>query len=69
MHIEFEHKTLKSSLELDVDLSKAQEDQLLQLNALDEYQNFSLHNIELSQQQWKKWHDKFIHNNKFSIGD
>ena len=42
--IEFEHKTLKTALELDVDLSKAQEDMLLQLNALDEYYKFSLHN-------------------------
>ena len=37
MLVEFEHKTLKIALKLEVDLSKAQENQLLQLNALDEY--------------------------------
>ena len=49
MPIEFEHKTLKIAVEIDIDLSRAQEDRLLQLNGLDEYRKFSLHNIELIQ--------------------
>ena len=51
MPIEFEHNTLKTSLEIDVDLSKAQEDRLLQLKALDEYHKSALHNTEIIQQQ------------------
>ena len=50
MPIEFEHKTLKIALELDFDLSKAQEDRLLQLNAHDEYYKFSIHNTKIIQQ-------------------
>ena len=49
MPIEFEHKSLKMALEIDVDLSKAQEDMLLQLNFLDEYHKSTLHNTELIQ--------------------
>ena len=51
---EFEHKNLKTTLELDVDLSKAQEYWLPQLNALNEYHKYALHNSEIIQQHQKK---------------
>lgn len=51
MPIKFEQKTLKTTLELDVDISKAQQDRLLQLNALDEYHKSILHNTEIIQEQ------------------
>ena len=69
MPIKFEHKTLKTTLEMDIDLSQAQEDRLLQLNGLDEYRKFSLHNTEWIQQKQKKWHDKSIHDKKIYVGD
>lgn len=35
--IEFEHKTPRTTLNLDMDITKAQQERIMQLNALDEY--------------------------------
>ena len=60
MPIEFEHKTLRTTLELDIALPVAQRDRILHLNELDEWRKLALHNIEIIQNQRKQWHDKFI---------
>ena len=49
MPIEFEDKTLRIALELGITLPAAQEDQILHLNELDEWQKLALHNTELIQ--------------------
>ncbi len=54
MPIEFEHKTLQIALELDITLPAAK---------------LALHNIELISSQRKQWHEKFIKEREFSIGD
>jgi len=47
MPIEFEHKTLWTALDLGMDLSKAQKERIMQLNALDEMRKATLHHIEV----------------------
>ena len=69
MPIEFEHKTLRTALELDITLPAAQQDRILHLNELDEWRKLALHNIELIHNQRKQWHDKFIKDREFSVGD
>ncbi len=49
MPIEFEYKTLKTALELRIELNIAQQDIILSLNSLDEWRKFALKNIELIQ--------------------
>ena len=60
MPIEFEHKTLRTALELDIALLVAQRDHILHLNELDEWRKSALHNTKIIQSQRKQWHDKFI---------
>ena len=69
MPIEFEHKTLQTALELNITLPIAQQDCILHLNELDEWHKSALHNTELIQSQRKQWHDKFIKDREFSVGD
>ena len=69
MPIEFEHKTLQTTLELDITLPITQQDRILHLNELDEWLKSTLHNTELIQSQRKQWHDKFIKEREFSVGD
>ena len=49
MRIEFEHKTLRTTLELDIALLTTQQDHILHLNELDAWCKSALHNIELIQ--------------------
>lgn len=49
MPIEFEYKTLKTTLELRIELNSAQQDQIMSLNGLDEWRKSTLNNIELIQ--------------------
>lgn len=69
MLIEFKHKTLRTALELGMDLPAAQQDHILQLNGLDEQEKSALHNTELIQKQHKQWHDKFIKDQVFLVGN
>ena len=46
MPIEFEHKTLRTALELGITLPATQQDHILHLNELDEWWKSALHNIE-----------------------
>jgi len=47
--IEFEHKTLITTLTLDIDLPAAQRERLLHLNSLDEMRKTALEHTELVQ--------------------
>ena len=69
MPIEFEHKTLRTTLELNIALHVVQKDRILHLNELDEWRKSALHNMEIIQSQRKQWHDKFIKDREFSVGD
>ena len=51
--IEFEHKTLCTTLELNISLPATQEERLLHLNSLDEIRKTTLERIEFIQQQQK----------------
>ena len=41
----------------------------MHLNELDEWHKSALHNTKLIQSQRKQWHDKFIKEREFSVGD
>lgn len=47
--IEFEHKTLRTALELNIDIFDAQKERLLQLNALDEMRKAALQHTKIIQ--------------------
>jgi len=65
LSIEFEFNTLRMAAQLDLDLSRAQRERLLQLNGLDEYKLHTLLHTEVAQLQRKIWHDKNIKENQF----
>lgn len=69
MSIEFEHKTLRITLQLNMTLSEAQKEHIQQLNALDEWREMVVQQTELIQNQRAKWHDKYIKEKKFKAGD
>ena len=69
MPIEFKHKTLQTTLELGITLPAAQHVHILHLNELDEWKKLALHNTKLIQNQRKQWHEKFIKDREFSVGD
>ena len=48
--IEFEHKTLRTALELNISLPTTQEERLLHLNSLDEMRKIALEKVEIIQQ-------------------
>ena len=60
--IEFEHKTLRRTLALDIDLPTTQRECLLHLNSLDEMQKTTLEHTKIVQKQRKQWHDSHIIN-------
>ena len=63
--IEFEYKTLRTTLELSIELLAAQRECLLDLNSLDEMRKAALENTKIIQKQRKQWHDSQINNKKF----
>jgi hypothetical protein len=67
--IEFEIKTLSIALQVGLDLSKSQQHRLEQINELDEIHQAAIHQTTLVQQQRAKWHDEFIKEKKFKVGD
>jgi hypothetical protein len=67
--IEFEIKTLHTTIELGIDISAAQKEQIAQLNMLDEFLQEALQHTETLQQQRKHWHDHFIKDKKFQTRD
>eukprot|EP00253_Pinus_taeda_P022197 PITA_22197 len=69
LSIEFESNTLRMAAQLDLDLSHAQKEILLQLNGLDEHRMQALLHIEVVQLQRNIWHDKNIKEKQFQEGD
>lgn len=69
LSIEFEFNTLRLAALLDLDLSHAQKERLLQLNGLDEHRMHALLHTEVVQLQRKIWHDKKIKKKQFQEGD
>lgn len=67
--IEFEYKTLRTIVELDMDLTVAQKERLHNLNGLDEIRMEAMNHIETIQKQRTKWHDQFIKTKAFNVGD
>lgn len=58
--VEFEIKTLRTALAVNLDLTDAQTDRLQQLQELDEKRLDAIHKKTMIQQQRTKWHDKII---------
>lgn len=52
-----------------MDISKAKKERFMQLNSLDEMRGVVMHHTEVVQNQRMRWHDKFIKDNKFQLGD
>jgi len=68
LSIEFEHNTLRVAAQLDLDLSHAQRERLLQLNGLDEQRMKALLHSEVVQLQRKIWHDQHLNEKQFQLG-
>ena len=69
LSIEFEFNTLRMVAQLDLDLSHAHKERLLQFNGLDEHRLQALLHTEVVQLQRKIWHDKNIKEKQFQEGD
>lgn len=67
--IEFQIQTYKTIVQLDLDLSEAQKQRMTQLNELDEIKEEAFQRTSLVQQQRSIWHDKYIKERKFQLGD
>eukprot|EP00253_Pinus_taeda_P015559 PITA_15559 len=69
LSIEFEYNTLRMVAQLDLDITRAQQEIFLQLNELDEFRMQALLHTEVTQVQRKIWHDKNIKDKQFQEGD
>eukprot|EP00253_Pinus_taeda_P003803 PITA_03803 len=69
LSIEFEYNTLRMAAQLDLDLSHAQQERLMQLNGLDEIRMQALLHSEVTQLQRKVWHDRHLNDKQFQLGD
>jgi hypothetical protein len=67
--LEFEIKTLRTALVVNLDLTDAQTARLQQLNELDEKILDVIHQNTMIQQQRTKWHDKIIKQKQFQKGN
>ena len=67
--MEFQIKTLRSILVVNLDLTDAQTVRLQQLQELDEKSSDAIHQTTMIQQQRKKWHDKIIKHKQFQKGN
>jgi len=67
--IEFEIQTLRIAQEVELDLTKAQNKRLQQINELDEIWLLSLQHTKLIQQQRARWHAPLIKKKRFHEGD
>eukprot|EP00253_Pinus_taeda_P029416 PITA_29416 len=65
LSIEFEDNTLRSTSQLGLDVTRALQERLLQLNGLDEFKMQALLHTEVIQLQMKVWHDNHIKENVF----
>jgi len=69
LSIEFEYNTLRMGAQLDLEMTRAKKERLLQLNGLDEFRMQALLHTEVTQVKWKIWHDKNIKDKQFQEGD
>jgi len=69
LSFEFEYNTLRMVAQLDLDVTKAQQERLLQRNGLDEFRMQALLDIEVIQVQRKVCYDKNIKDKVFQEGD
>lgn len=67
--MEFEIKTLRTTLAVSLDLTDAQTARLQQLQELDEKWLDSIHQTSMIQQQRTRWHDKTIKHKQFQKGN
>ena len=67
--MEFEIKTLRTALAVNLDLTDAQTARLQQLNELEEKRLNTIQQTTIIQQQRSKWHDKSIKNKQFQKGN
>eukprot|EP00253_Pinus_taeda_P018173 PITA_18173 len=65
LSIEFKYNTLRVVAQVDLDLTHAQCERLLQLNGLDEHRMQALLHSEVVQLQRKIWHDRHLNEKKF----
>ena len=63
--MEFEIKTLRTALVVNLDLTDAQTARLQQLNELDKKRLDAIYQTTMIQQQRTKWHDKIIKHKQF----
>ena len=67
--MEFEIKTLRTALAVNLDLTDAQTARLQQLQELDEKRLDAIHQTTMIQQQRTRWHDKTIKHKQFQKGN
>ena len=67
--MEFEIKTLRIALAVNLDLTDAQATSLQQLHELDEKKLDAIHQTTMIQQQITKWHEKIIKHKQFQKGN
>ena len=67
--IEFQIHTFKLAAKLGMELSKAQQQRVMELNQLDEIRQQAVEHTSRVHQQRIKWHDPFIKNKTFNKGD
>jgi hypothetical protein len=67
--VEFEIKTLRTALAVNLDLTDAQTARLQQLNELEEKRLDAIQQTTIIQQQRSKWHDENIKNKQFQKGN
>eukprot|EP00253_Pinus_taeda_P020172 PITA_20172 len=67
--LEFEIKTLRTALAVNLDLTDAQTARLQQLQELDEKRLDAIHQTTMIQQQRTRWHDKTIKQKQFQKGN
>jgi len=67
--VEFEIKTLRTALVVNLDLTDAQTARLQQLQELDEKRLDAIHQTTMIQQQRTRWHDKTIKHKQFQKGN
>ena len=67
--MEFEIKTLRTALAINLDLTDAQTSRLQSLNELHKKRLDVIHQTTMIQQQRSKWHDKTIKHKQFQKGN
>eukprot|EP00253_Pinus_taeda_P006309 PITA_06309 len=67
--VEFEIKTLRTALAVNIDLTDVQTARLQQLLELDEKRLDAIHQTNMIQQQRMKWHEKIIKHKQFQKGN